>query len=146
MRRAVRAIIVENGQLLVMQRNKYGSHYFTLVGGAVQEGESDEQALIREVREETGMTVTAATLMFIEKHPAPYNEQYIYYCNVAPHNGAAIQPDSEEGEMNTYGANTHQPAWIRIRAFADLPFRTPQLHEALTKAFKKGFPKEPVHL
>ena len=75
MSKAARAIVVQDGKILVMHRNKYGSEYFTLVGGRVNEGESLEQALVREVREETGLSVTGVRLVFIEEHPAPYNEQ-----------------------------------------------------------------------
>ena len=146
MRKAVRAIIIEDNKVLVMHRNKYGSQYYTLVGGQVHENESLEQALVREVQEETGLTVTAARLVYSESHPQPYNEQYIYLCNVGPHSDVAIQEGSEEGEMNQYDMNTHKPFWVGPQAFANLPFRTPQLQEAIVKAFKKGFPKEPVQL
>lgn len=146
MRKAARAIIIENDRILVMHRNKYGSQYFTLVGGRLNDNETPEQALVREVYEETGIRVRAGRPVFIEEHAAPHNVQYIYLCEVEAHGDAAIQETSEEGEMNKYGANTHQPSWVSKGAFANLPFRTPQLQEAIVKAFKKGFPKEPVTL
>jgi len=146
MRKAARAIIIENNHILVMHRNKYGSQYHTLVGGRITDDETPEQGLVREIREETGMTVIAARLVYIEEHASPYNEQYIYLCNVAPHGDVAIQEYSEEGVMNQYDANTHQPLWVSARSFGSIAFRTPQLQEAIVKAFKKGFPKEPIKL
>jgi 8-oxo-dGTP diphosphatase len=146
MRKAARAIIFEGDKILVMHRNKYGSQYYTLAGGRINDHETYEQGLIREIREETGLTVTAARLVYIEEHVAPYNEQYIYLCEVTAHKPIAIQEESEEGNMNKYAMNTHQPQWVGVRAFANLPFRTPQLQEAILKAFKKGFPKEPLKL
>jgi 8-oxo-dGTP diphosphatase len=146
MGKAVRAIVIEKDRILVMHRNKYGSEYFTLVGGLAGKDETLEQALVREVREETGLTVISGRLAYFEEHPSPYNEQYIYLCEVAPHGTVAIQEYSEEGTMNRYDMNTHQPHWVSLRAFGNLPFRTPQLQEAIVKALKKGFPKEPVKL
>ena len=146
MSKAVRAIIIENGNLLVMHRDKQGSQYFTLVGGRVNEGETDEQALARELREETGLQLTRARLVYVEQHPAPYNEQYIYLCEVAPHNEIAIQEGSEEAFLNRLSINMHQPLWCTARSFEHLQFRTPQLHEAINKALRKGFPAEPVTL
>jgi ADP-ribose pyrophosphatase YjhB (NUDIX family) len=146
---AVRAIIIENDKLLMMQRNKYGSEYFTLVGGRVNEGESREQALHREIREETGLMITTSRLVYVEDHAEPYNSQYIYLCEVAPHAAVGLEITSEEANMNSYGMNIHQPTWVPIRAFEHLPFRTPQLHEAISKAIKKGklkFPDEPITL
>lgn len=146
MSKAARAIIVENGKILVMQRNKHGSEYFTLVGGRVGASETLEQALEREVREETGLQVTNARLVFIEEHPAPYNEQYVFLCEVAAHTSIAIQEASEESLMNTIGINTHKPLWAETRAFARLQFRTPQLANAIIAGLKDGFPNTPVKL
>jgi len=146
MGKASRAIIFENGKMLVMQRNKYGSRYFTLVGGSAFDNETMEQALVREIREETGMEVIRATLVFIEEHPAPYNEQYIYVCEVAPHGAVAVQHTSEEGYMNSLDANVHTPMWIEMHSFAALDFRTPQLQKAILKSLKHGFPTKPLKL
>jgi ADP-ribose pyrophosphatase YjhB (NUDIX family) len=146
MGKAARAIIIENGQLLVMHRNKYGSQYYTLVGGKLNEGESAEDGVVREVREETGLEVVRGRLVFYEQHPEPYNEQFIYLCEVAPHADVAIQSYAEEAMMNRLDANTHRPLWISAKAFENLPFRTPPLHDAIKHALKKGFPAQPVKL
>lgn len=146
MGKAARAIIIEDGKILVMHRNKYGSEYFTLVGGRAKEGESLEQTLVREVKEETGLDVTKARLAFVEEHPEPYNDQYIYLCEVAPHESIAIQDTSEEAFMNRLDLNTHKPVWVHAGAFARLQFRTPQLYNAIKEALRKGFPAEPKKL
>ncbi len=146
MRKAARAIIIENDRLLVMHRNKYGSQYFTLVGGRVNDDETPEQALMREVKEETGLRIRAGRPVYIEEHAAPHNIQYIYLCELESHGDVIIQEASEESEMNKYGANTHQPHWVAKGAFANLPFRTPQLQAAIIKALKKGFPESPIKL
>jgi 8-oxo-dGTP diphosphatase len=142
MGKAARAIIIEDDKMLVMHRNKYGSEYFTLVGGRANENETMEQALAREIREETGLTITKYRLVFYEVHPEPYNQQYVYLCEVAPHGEVAIQDYSEEGFMNKLDANMHHPVWVSTRNFHNLHFRTPQLHSAILKALKNGFPEE----
>lgn len=146
MGKAVRAIIIENNQMLVMHRNKHGSQYYTLIGGQVKEDETLEEALKREVMEETGLTVTAARPMYFEQHAAPYNEQYIFLCEIAPHGEIQVQHDSEEGFMNRLDMNVHTPMWISTKGFERLDFRTPQLQTALIHAFKKGFPPQVVKL
>lgn len=146
MGKAARAIIIENDKLLVMHRNKQGSQYYTLVGGRVSENENTEQALVREVKEETGLDITHARLVFVEFHPEPYNEQYIYLCEVAPHANAAIQDTSEEAFLNRINVNVHQLQWIDKKAFGKLAFRTPQLQEAIIVGLNKGFPNEAVRV
>ncbi len=146
MGKAVRAIIIENGKTLLMRRNKHGSEYYTLVGGQVKEDETLEEALAREVQEETGLTITSARPVYYEPHPEPYNEQFIYLCEVAPHGEITIQHDSEEGFMNKMEMNIHTPFWAEMKSFNQLQFRTPQLQHAIIKAFKEGFPKQVIQL
>jgi 8-oxo-dGTP pyrophosphatase MutT (NUDIX family) len=146
MGKAVRAIVIEGDKILVMHRNKQGSQYYTLVGGRVNEGESLEQALVREIKEETGLEIVEARPVYFEEHPEPYNQQYIYLCKVAPHGDIAIQEYSEEGMMNRVDINIHTPMWADIGSFKSLAFRTPQLQTAIVQGMKKGFPNEPVKL
>lgn len=58
-RTAVRGIIRKNGKLLLIS-GKYGDCKFP--GGGVEEGESLETALAREIREETGYELEPASL------------------------------------------------------------------------------------
>lgn len=58
-RYGVRAIIRQNGKI-AMQRSSLGE--YKIPGGGVEESESFEQALLREVREETGLQVKVETL------------------------------------------------------------------------------------
>jgi len=146
MGKAARAIIIENNKILVMHRNNEGNEYFTLVGGRVNDGETTEQALKREVMEETGLQVTAADLVFIEEHPEPYNQQFTYLCNVAPHSEVAIQEASEEAVLNKLTINVHQPMMVDISSFKRLAFRTPQLQTAILDGLVNGFPPNPIKL
>ncbi len=149
MAEAARAIIIENGQMLVMQRQKNNQLYYTLVGGRKNDSESIEECLVREVLEETGLRVKSHQLVFTENHNDPvYNDQSIFIASVEPHGGISLGELSEEAllNQNPYAENKHTPLWIPLKAFASLPFRTPALGEAILKALKKGFPKEPIAL
>lgn len=146
MKQAARAIIIENSKILVMRREKQGSVYFTLVGGRVNEDEDIAAAVEREVHEETGLVVTSARYVFYEAHPEPYNEQYIFLCEIAPHEDIKIQEASEEALLNKFGTNLHEPLWAEVQSFGKLPFRTPQLQKAVVEAIKNGFPAEPMRI
>lgn len=54
-RKAVRAVILRDGKLLMIYSMKNDEYKFP--GGGLESGESPEEALIREVREETGAVV-----------------------------------------------------------------------------------------
>ncbi len=148
MSQAVRAIIIgQDRKVLVMRRDKQSGDYYTLVGGRVNEGETQEQALVREVKEETGLDITKSRLVFVEEHPAPYNEQYIFLCESSPTDAiTALEEGSEEAELNKYGFDTHEPLWVDVNSFSMLPFRTPQLQKAISEGLSKGFPDQPVKI
>lgn len=146
MAQAARAIIIENGKLLVMKREKQGSVYYTLVGGRVNQGEDITAAVTREVKEETGLDITSARYVFYEAHPEPYNEQFIFLCEIAPHEAVQLQDASEEALLNKFSTNIHEPLWVDINALERLPFRTPQLQSAIANGVKKGFPDQPIRL
>lgn len=146
MKQAARAIIIEGDKILVMFRDNEGSQYFTLVGGKVDQNEDVEQALVREVREETGLEVVSARLVFTENHPDPYNKQSIYLCRVASHGEVAIQDIAEEAILNKLSINLHEPMWANINSFPRLAFRTPQLQQAIIEGINNGFSSDPIKL
>jgi 8-oxo-dGTP diphosphatase len=60
---AVSAAIVRDGKILVVRRARAPAHgLYTLPGGVVEVGETLVEAVAREVREETGMTVEPVAL------------------------------------------------------------------------------------
>lgn len=60
------AIIIEDGNIL-FAKNENDSYYYT-VGGAVKIGESTEDAVVREVLEETGVAYEIERLAFIHEN------------------------------------------------------------------------------
>ena len=59
-RPSVRGIIIRNGKVAMVESRKY--HYWKFPGGGIEEGESLIDTLIREVREEAGLTVISESI------------------------------------------------------------------------------------
>ena len=57
------AILIQNNSLALMERRRAGLHYFSFPGGGVDEGETPEQAVVREAREELGVEVRVVQLV-----------------------------------------------------------------------------------
>ncbi len=55
--------------LLVRRRNEPGAGLWSLPGGRIEPGETDEQALVREILEETSLSVTVGRLLGAVERP-----------------------------------------------------------------------------
>lgn len=76
MRVKVRAVIVYQGRLLVVPERRLGAHsHLTLPGGRIGRWESVSEALVREVREETGLDVAMGPLLYVAEVTPPRGDQ-----------------------------------------------------------------------
>lgn len=109
-RPSVRAIIERDGKFALVHGLKYD--YYMFPGGGMEGNESHEEALIREVNEETGLTVILDTIrefgsiLRIQKSLRFENtifeqENYYYRCEVREEIGAQKLEDYEADEQFT---------------------------------------------
>lgn len=105
-RPSVRAIIVRGNDVLLIYSKKYG--YYKFPGGGIKQGESNADALVREVREETGYEVKPETIEEFgrvlrrergEEEPDGIFEQenFYYFCEVTD-NRTEMKLDDYEAE------------------------------------------------
>jgi ADP-ribose pyrophosphatase YjhB (NUDIX family) len=59
------AILIEDGRLLLVQQRVDDVRHWSLPGGALEAGESLAACVTREVREETGLDVSADRLLYV---------------------------------------------------------------------------------
>ena len=84
-----RAIIIKDGKIALVYSNKY--NYYKFPGGGINESENKIDALVREVKEEVGLTVIEKSIkaygkvVRIQKYTSNqifYQENYYYLCDV----------------------------------------------------------------
>jgi 8-oxo-dGTP diphosphatase len=71
------AIIKKDNQILLIHRFKNGDEYWVFPGGGVESGETWDQALVREVMEETSLPV--ASFQVVKEVGMPDGKKHILY-------------------------------------------------------------------
>ena len=67
-------IVVRDGLVLIAL--DVGVDFYFLPGGEIESGESPQEAMVRELHEETGMALTGSTFLF--NHVGPNNYHYVF--------------------------------------------------------------------
>jgi 8-oxo-dGTP pyrophosphatase MutT (NUDIX family) len=88
--RLVAAAVITRGQEVLISRRLDGRPPWAFVAGTIEAGETPQAAAVREVAEETGMTVTAGLIMGQRTHPA--TGRVIVYVTAVPLTGSADRP------------------------------------------------------
>ncbi|MCA9881350.1 MAG: NUDIX domain-containing protein [Anaerolineae bacterium] len=98
----VRAVIVQNNQVLLVEFDDETGLHYNLPGGTVEVNEFLEDALVREVQEETKALVFIERLMLTHDYipaisPDAYGETRIltlvYQCSLLPNSPTPAMPD-----------------------------------------------------
>jgi 8-oxo-dGTP diphosphatase len=129
-------LLIENGQIALIERQRQGQHYFTFPGGHVEPGETPEQAAVRETEEELGLQVTIKQLLAtIWWHAKP---QYYYLVErVGGEFGTGI---GEEMRNPLPEKGTYQPVWMPVKDLLDLPVLPRSMAEMTITAQSAGWP------
>lgn len=90
---AVIVAIRRGGELLLAHNAKFAEGVYSLIAGFIEPGESAEEAVVREVREETGIEI--GNLTYIRSQPWPFPNSLMLGFE-AEYAGGEVRPDGKE--------------------------------------------------
>ena len=114
-------VFVEDGKMLVDRARKFDGHI--ILGGHVRVGESSQDAIIREAKEEMGLTVKIEKLICINENIFPLansdkvaHELAFYYLLSTD----KLPEDNYEFTENDDGVQiTHRYSWVDLNEFEE---------------------------
>ena len=151
------AIVLDHKVLLIQHRvNNSGETYWLFPGGGIDEGETEEECVVREMKEETNLDVSVERLIISETgHPGEvYKWRKTYLCH--PNSGTAkpgYEPEPEASSVYSISA----VKWIDLRdedSWDDQVIQNPitfdqllKIRDALGYSTKNSLPShDPNHI
>lgn len=132
----VRAIIIVDGKILLINRVKKDESYWVIPGGQVELGESREEAIKRECIEELGITVHIKKL-FIErisdKPETVCQYEFFYLCDIV--DGKVGTGQGPEFQPKTYYEGEYRMNWIDLKTLPDMNLKPQEVKDKIIKEY-----------
>ena len=106
---AVIVLVHKEDEILLVKNKNRSSNFFGCVSGFVEHGETLEQCAVREVQEETGITIQ--NVRYAGSQPWPFPDQLMI----------AFTADYKEGEIHMQESELDDAGWFRRDALPEIP-------------------------
>lgn len=107
-------VLIQGEKVALIERHRAGLEYYVFPGGGMDEGESPEQAAVREAMEELGIEV-AIKQKIAEIRLGPKSRQiYFLVEQTGGEFGSGIGEEFSESDPNSSEEGTYLPIWMPI--------------------------------
>jgi 8-oxo-dGTP diphosphatase len=141
MRTRSAAILIQNNSLALIERHRDGMHYFAFPGGGVDEGESPEQAVVREAREELGVEIRV--LRLAAKVWFRGNPQFFF---LAEQMGGEFGTGTGEEYASDHDPahGSYEPVWMSLANVSANNVLPAEVAALVVRSHPKAWPPDPI--
>lgn len=144
MRTRAGIILIENDKVALIERHRAGLDYFVFPGGGVDEGETPEQAAVREAKEELGVDVSLKQKIAI-LHFGLSTQVYFLAERVGGEFGTGAGEEFIDSNPDDPEEGIYTPIWMPINEMSRHEKIFPQsMAKILLEAHTAGWSKEAV--
>ena len=138
-------VLIKDNKVALIERHRAGLDYFVFPGGGVDEGETPEQAAIRETMDELGIEVSIKQKV-AEITLGPKSRQiYFLVEHVSGEFGTGTGEEFTDSDPNDPDEGIYIPIWMPID---ELPRRAniypSELSRLVVKSVRDGWRKKPL--
>jgi len=133
-------LLLQGDQIALIERQRAGLHYFTFPGGHVEEGETPEQAAVREAAEELGLQVVIKKMLA----RMGWRGRWQYYYLVEAVGGTFGTGTGEEMINGGPERGSYHPVWMPISELLNQPVLPHELAELAARHVRDGWPDQPI--
>ncbi|TQR16404.1 NUDIX hydrolase [Psychrobacillus soli] len=126
MRNRGATVIIENGRIALIKRTKPHTTYYVFPGGGIEDGETPEQAAIRETHEELGVHVRIQRTLKILQYNGT---QHFFLADII--GGKFGTGTGEEYSHTSVQRGIYEPIWVNIDDLPSLDVRPKVIVELL---------------
>ena len=138
-------VLIENNKVALIERHRAGLDYFVFPGGGVDEGETPEQAAIRETMEELGIEV-AIKQKVAEVHFGQRSRQiYFLVERLSGEFGTGTGEEFTDSDPESPEEGIYVPIWMPIEELPRHEKVFPvDVARLVLKSVNAGWPAEPI--
>ena len=111
-------VLIQNKKVALIERHRAGLDYFVFPGGGVDEGETPEQAAIREAMEELGVEVAIQQKVAEVKVGLESNHVYFLVEQIGGEFGAGVAEEYTDSDSYSPDEGIYIPIWMPIEELA----------------------------
>lgn len=129
-------IVINGDTILLMHRIKNGKEYWVFPGGTVEDGETPQEAVVREVLEETSIVVTSNDEPFfvLTEHEPIEKKHYFFLCQYTDGIPQLQENSPEKAKMDS-GEQVYDPVWVPLASIQELTLYPFSVRDLVTSKF-----------
>jgi len=139
------AIVFRDNNILLMYRQKNYKNYYTFPGGTIESNETITEAVVREVQEETSITITVNYVIYhlkinniiLDNNILGTKSEYLVLCDYISGTPALNSNAVEHKRKNNN--NIYKPMWVPIYELKKLLLYPLEIRDLLFEDIKLGF-------
>lgn len=135
------AILIKDGKILLIKRKKSEEKFWVFPGGGKEDNETPEEAVVREVEEETSIICKTDKLLYTHELKDLGHRHLFYHCKYV--SGNPKLGNYNEAKTMKNEDQTYEPVWININELPNLLLYPLEIRDWLVRDYPTNFKDTP---